>query len=59
VIRLGGKPENLRKVYASITAAGVFENKWAMPYETGRTLWICRGRHPPLDTDWASFKHYD
>jgi hypothetical protein len=59
VIRLGGKAENLWKVYASITPAGVFENKWAMPYETGRTIWICRGRHPPLDADWASLKHYD
>jgi 4-amino-4-deoxy-L-arabinose transferase-like glycosyltransferase len=59
VIRLGSKPENLRKVYASITAAGVFENKWAMPYETGRVLWICRGRHPTLNADWVRLKHYD
>jgi hypothetical protein len=31
---------------------------WAMPYETGRTLWICRGRRQPLDAVWASLRNY-
>jgi len=30
-----------------------------MPYETGLTLWICRGRHPPLDAAWPSLKNYN
>jgi hypothetical protein len=58
VIRLGGERENLLKAYATVQAAGVFENPWAMPSETGRTIWICRGRKPPLDTAWPSFKNY-
>jgi 4-amino-4-deoxy-L-arabinose transferase-like glycosyltransferase len=58
VIRLGGEREQLLKVYDTVEAAGRFENPWAMPYETGRTLWICRGRHPPLDAIWASLKKY-
>lgn len=58
VIRLGGKPEVLLKAYASCTAAGTTDSPWAMPSETGRTLWVCRGRHPPMDKAWASFKHY-
>lgn len=39
-------------------AAGKAENPWAMPLETGQTLWVCRGRQPPMDKAWASFKHY-
>ena len=58
VIRLGGKPEELLKFYASCTAAGSTDNQWAMPSETGKTLWVCRGRNPPMDKAWASYKHY-
>lgn len=59
VIRLGGDRENLLKAYASVEAADVFENTWAMPGETGQTIWICRGRKPPLDAAWAGFKNYN
>ena len=59
VIRLGGNRDNLLKAYASVEAAGVVENAWAMPGETGQTIWICRGRKPPLDAAWASFKNYN
>jgi len=59
VIRIGGNRETLLKAYASVEAAGVFENPWAMPEETGQTLWICRDRHPPLQAAWPSFKNYN
>ena len=59
VIRFGGQRENLLKAYASVEAAGIVENPWAMPYESGLTIWICRGRKPPLDQAWASFKNYN
>ncbi len=59
VIRLGGERESLLKAYASVEAAGVFETAWAMPGETGQTIWICRGRKPPLDAAWAGFKNYN
>jgi 4-amino-4-deoxy-L-arabinose transferase-like glycosyltransferase len=58
VIRLGGSRDALLKVYASVEAFAPFEMPWAMPYETGRSVWICRGRHPPLDAVWASLKNY-
>jgi hypothetical protein len=58
VIRLGGSRDALLRVYASCDAFGQFDVLWAMPYETGRTVWICRGRHPPLDAVWASLKNY-
>ena len=59
VIRLGGKKENLLKAYASCDGAGTFEHPWAMPYETGQTIWVCRNRNPPTDKDWDRFKHYE
>jgi hypothetical protein len=46
VIRLGGKLQDLLKVYTSCTAAGKTDNPWAIPLETGQTLWVGRGRQP-------------
>lgn len=59
VIRFGGNREALLKAYASVEPAGVFVSPWAMPYESGKIIWICRGRYPPLDAAWPSFKHYE
>jgi 4-amino-4-deoxy-L-arabinose transferase-like glycosyltransferase len=58
VIRFGGDREALLRAYASVEPAGVFDNPWAMPYETGQTLWLCRGRKVPFDQAWASFRKY-
>jgi hypothetical protein len=58
VIRFGGDRQELLHYYASVEPAGVFDNAWAMPYERGQTLWLCRGRKVPFNQDWASFKHY-
>ena len=58
VLRLGGTREELLKLYASVEPAGVFEDPWAMPYETGRTLWICRGRKTSLIEDWPRLRIY-
>lgn len=58
VIRLGGDRDTLLRTYASVEAAGVFDNPWAMPYETGQTLWLCRGRKRTFEQDWASFRNY-
>ncbi|HEY3848211.1 MAG TPA: hypothetical protein VGL95_13985, partial [Acetobacteraceae bacterium] len=58
VIRLGRDRDQLLKSYASVEPAGVFESPWAMPGETGRTLWICRGRKVTLDAAWPEFRRY-
>jgi 4-amino-4-deoxy-L-arabinose transferase-like glycosyltransferase len=58
VLLLGGEREALLRTYESVEAAGMTENPWAMPFETGLTLWICRGRHPPLDVAWPGLKNY-
>jgi hypothetical protein len=58
VIRFGGEREALLRAYATVEPAGVFDNAWAMPYERGRTLWLCRNRRVPFAQDWTSFRNY-
>ena len=58
VFRLGGDRTQLLEIYRSVEPAGVFNDPRAMPYETGRTLWICRDRKRPLAADWAELKNY-
>jgi hypothetical protein len=58
VIHLGGRREDLLKVYASVEAMGKTDNPWALPLETGQTIWICRGRFKKLDDEWSKLKHY-
>ena len=58
VIRLGRTREQLLEAYASVEQVGVFEHAWAMPEETGRVLWVCRGRKVPLDVARPQFRRY-
>jgi hypothetical protein len=58
VIHLGGRREDLLKVYASVEAMGKTDNPWALPLETNQTIWICRGRFKKLDDEWSDLKHY-
>ena len=58
VIRLGGTRDALLTTYDSVEPTGVFANQWAMPYETGRTVWICRSRKVKLDVAWPGLKNY-
>ena len=58
VIHLGGRREDLLKVYASVEAVGRTDNPWALPLETDQTIWICRGRFNRLDDDRSKLKHY-
>ena len=58
VIQLGGHREDLLKHYASVEAMGKTANPWALPFETGLTIWICRGRFTKLDADWPTLKRY-
>jgi hypothetical protein len=59
VIRLARDREALLlRNYASVEPSAVFAPAWAMPYESGQTLWICCGRRQPLDAVWASPRNY-
>ncbi|HEY2876845.1 MAG TPA: glycosyltransferase family 39 protein, partial [Reyranella sp.] len=58
VIQLGGRREDLLKVYASVEAVGKTDSPWALPFETDKTIWICRGRFRKFDDEWSTLKHY-
>ena len=58
VIRLGRTRDDLLKAYASVEAVGVTDTPWAMPGESGKTLWICRGRKVSLEAAWPEFRRY-
>ncbi|HEU4384629.1 MAG TPA: glycosyltransferase family 39 protein [Anaeromyxobacteraceae bacterium] len=35
------------------------ENPWAMPYESGRWIWICREPMVPVSELWPRLRHYE
>jgi hypothetical protein len=35
------------------------DNPWAMPYERGRMVWICRGLERPVSELWPLVRHYE
>jgi 4-amino-4-deoxy-L-arabinose transferase-like glycosyltransferase len=59
VIRIGGGRDGLSRAYASVEPVGTVDQPLAMSWVNGEMVWICRGRHIPLDQAWASFRHYD
>jgi len=59
VLRVGRTREDLLKSYGSVEAVGRIDQPYAMPYETGLTLWLCRDRKQSLEAEWSEFKHYD
>jgi hypothetical protein len=32
--------------------------QWAMPYEQGRPIWLCRRPRASIETLWPRSKHY-
>jgi hypothetical protein len=56
VINLRGQREDLLKLYNSVEAMGETSNPWALPFETGLTVWICRGRFRSLEDDRPKLK---
>jgi hypothetical protein len=54
--------EELLRVYLSVEEAGRTGTKYAMPYESGRPIFICRKPRPPfpsLAEVWPKLRHYD
>jgi hypothetical protein len=57
IIVNGATPEEMRKFYDSVQIAGRMDNPLSMPYER-RNIYLVRGRHKNILTDWLSLKHY-
>ena len=54
----GGAREGPERVFSSVVAGAVFTHPWVMPYESGRTVWICRGLKMPFDEIWQGEKNF-
>lgn len=54
----GGRREGPERVFESVEAGAVFTNPWVMPYESGRTVWICRGLKMPFAEIWPGEKNF-
>jgi hypothetical protein len=59
VIRLGGSEDALKESYNEIIPAGVFTDRYCMPFENNQTIWICRNRRASLKADWPDFKYFE
>jgi hypothetical protein len=56
---LGRDAAGFERAYGDVRAVGRIDNAYAMPYETGLTIWILRQPRAPLAEIWSALKHYD
>jgi len=59
VITLGGDAAGQHRFYDDARAVGHTGSAYAMPYETGLTIWVLRRPRAPLADIWPTLKHYD
>ncbi|THD46030.1 MAG: glycosyltransferase family 39 protein [Bradyrhizobium sp.] len=59
VIALAHDSSRFADAYKDIRAAGRIENAYAMPYESGLTIWVLREPSASLTDMWDKLKHYD
>jgi hypothetical protein len=57
-IVIGRSLEDLRGSFERVEAAGTTYARWAMPYENGLTIWICRNLKGSFAPAWRSGKNY-
>ena len=50
LIVFGGRRKGLESVFTRVDEAGRFTHPLVMPYENGRTIWICRDPKADLRT---------
>jgi hypothetical protein len=58
IIHVNGDPRRWRNYCDSVEIAGSFGAPLAMPYETGRPIFVCRGLRRNLAETWDRFKSY-
>ena len=59
VITLGRDAARFTRFYDDVRAVGRVESAYAMPYESGLTIWVPRLPPAPLAAIWPSLKHCD
>ena len=58
IIHVGGDPERWRRGCASLEIVDKTDSPFAMPYENGRPIFICRNLRPSLTSLWDRLKRY-
>jgi hypothetical protein len=58
IIHIGGSPARWHRLCEDLEAVGEFGAPYAMPYETGRPIFICRGLKIGLAELWPRLKRY-
>ena len=58
IIHINGDPERWRRLCRSVEIADTFGAPYAMPYENGRLIIVCRGFRADLSAVWPRFKRY-
>jgi hypothetical protein len=59
VITLAVDAGRFARFYDDVRAVGRVDNAYAMPYETGLTIWVLRRPRAPLAEMWSALKHYE
>lgn len=59
VIVIGSSEAKNRAFFADVRQAGLITHPYAMPYESGLPIWICRNPKLDLRQVWPRVKHFD
>ena len=59
IIHVNGDPNRWRRGCESVQVVGKFGVPYAMPYETARPIFICRGLRRSLSEIWDRLKRYE
>jgi hypothetical protein len=59
IIHVNGDPDRWRRGCESVDIVGKFGVPYAMPYENGRPIFICRGLRRSLGEIWDRLKRYE
>lgn len=58
MIIIGGDPEDHKKVYKDVKIAAFNNDKYVMPFERNRYIYLCSGLKTPIRNVWPSTKFY-
>lgn len=58
IIAIGFHIDDLQETFREVRQVAMIVSPWAMPYETNRPVYLCRGLQPPRDDAWRSGKLY-
>ncbi|HTB01706.1 MAG TPA: glycosyltransferase family 39 protein [Bradyrhizobium sp.] len=58
ILNVGGNPERWRSLCGSVDIVDITGDPYAMPYENGRSIFICRNLRMPLARLWGRLKHF-